>query len=321
MVRAENILSEEAIQEEKKNREERVSAEVKMDELRFRRRDALDGVNKLSDEIMAMQRRRQELNDEVQNWHNQFRQLGDRQRELRNQCGKLMEQLDELTKLLRNEKALPKEARGPRSSTLTGEIARLEREQQTKVLNLKEENALIDKIRQLRATLSEREKVEAKWMEVEADASRIRTEIELTREKLTLANKEIDETRGKRDEAMDKVKQTLGEVAHVLSEIRTKGKTRTELLERARAVGDEMQKMGSKMLELHEQSRQRISEARKNMAAHSGSRRHVTGEQRERSAEDMLSSLFKNGKIEMGVTAPETAAATGDPKDSRRRHS
>ena len=67
-----NLLSEEAKEEEQNARDARFAAEQKLDALRTRRRDLFQTVNRLTEEVMDLQRRRQDLQEEVQVWHNSF---------------------------------------------------------------------------------------------------------------------------------------------------------------------------------------------------------------------------------------------------------
>jgi uncharacterized coiled-coil DUF342 family protein len=296
-----NLLSEEAGDEERKARETRIAAEQKLDSLRAHRRDLFLTVNRLSEEIMDLQRRRQSLNDEVQNWHSQFKALGDKQRALKDSRTRMMDHLDDLLDSLHQKKsAMPQGA--PRHKSIASEIAQMEKEQQTKVMSLKDENALIDRIRQMRQKLAETEKVEAKWMEAEKAASAIKNDAEATKVKLAQANAEMDQLRAQRDEIMAKVKSHLGEIGHVLTEIRAKGQTRSELLQKVKDSGEEIADMGKKVLELSTESRKRIDEARRNYFEHGESVRKTffAKEARERSADENLTNLLKNGKVELG---------------------
>ncbi len=323
MPRSDRILSEDDLEAETQTREKRIAAEDKLDSLRHQRYESLRLVDRLSEEIMALQSRRQALNEEVQKIHDSFREFGNKQRQIRETRKRLLDHLDELMKSLRHEKGEATKGRGLSSRSISAEIARLEREQQTRVMSLKDENALIDKIRHMRAEMTERETVEAEWMKVESEATSVKQQIQETRQKLQEANVELDGFHKKRDEAMAKVQQSLTEVGHILSEIRSKGKVRTEALDKARATGDEMQAMGREVLDLERESRKRISEARSRLAEHGAHHRTSFNEgAREKAADDLLSALLKNGKIEIGVNetdpVPAGDSVPGD-KDSRRR--
>jgi uncharacterized coiled-coil DUF342 family protein len=296
-----NLLSEEAGDEERKARETRIAAEQKLDSLRAHRRDLFLTVNRLSEEVMDLQRRRQSLNDEVQNWHSTFKALGDKQRTLKDARTRLMDQLDELMEALHQKKSSMPQG-SPRHKSLASEIAQMEKEQQTKVMSLKEENALIDRIRQLRLKLADAEKVEAKWMEAEKATSALKSDADALRQKIAQTNAEMNKLRAQRDEIMAKVKGHLAEIGHVLTEIRSKGKARSELLDKVKQSGEEIAEMGKKVLDLSHESRRRIDEARRNYVEHGETVRKtfLAKEARERSADENLTNLLKNGKVELG---------------------
>jgi uncharacterized coiled-coil DUF342 family protein len=307
-----NLLSEEAKEEEQNARDARFAAEQKLDALRTRRRDLFQTVNRLTEEVMDLQRRRQDLQEEVQVWHNSFKQLGDKQRKMRDERTKMMDRLDELLSSLHQTKGQIPPGSVSHHKTLSREIADLEKQQQTKVMSLKEENALIDKIRQKRLKLTDSEKVEAKWMEVEAAASAIKKDADETRQKLAKMNAEVEKLRTERDEMMGKVKSHLAEIGHVLTEIRAKGKARSETLEKVKAVSDEMTEMGKKVLEFNAQSKARIAEARRSYQEHGEAvRRTFYGKDaQERSADEALTSLLKTGKIQLGLDGDASKWAT-----------
>ena len=325
MPRVDNWLSDDDLQAEKETREKRMAAEDKFDSLRRQRNETLDLVDRLSDEILALQKRRQELNDEVQRAHDTFRNFGDEQKKAREERKRLFEQLEDLTQSLRKTKGENTREKGPTARSVASEIARLEREQQTTVMTLKEENTLIDKIRHLRSQLAEREKVEAEWMKTESAASTVKEEIESLRGKLQEANKRLDALHVDRDAAMAKIQNSLGEIGHVLNEIRSKGRIRTEALEKARTIADQMHEMGRTVLDLQRESRKRVTEARAAVSQHGASHRNLFNDgARDKAANDLLSALLKNGKVEFGLGEVEESSATassGDEKDSRRRRS
>ena len=298
-----NILTDDAAEEERKTRDNRIAAEQKLRGLMGERRDLFQIVDRLSEEVMDLQRRRQSLNDTAQSLHGGFRDLGAKQRTLREERGRVLDRLDELTNSLYQKKStVPRGAHGG-YRRLGAEIASLEKAQQTKVMSLKEENALIDKIRQMRQQLTEAEKLEAKWMEEEASASGLKKELEEQRKKLAQVTEELDRIRVQRDEEMGKVKSTLAEIGHVLTEIRTKGRVRMETLDKVRAINEQMGAMGKKVLELANESRSRVHEARKAYRDHNEAIRHTFTSQaaQDKSAETNLSNLFKNGKIQLGM--------------------
>lgn len=322
MPRVDHLLSDDDLQAEKESREKRFAAEDKFEALRRQRSDSLNLVDRLSEEILTLQKRRQELNTEVQNAHDSFRSLGDQQKHLREERKRLFDRLEELTHSLHKTKGENTRDKGPNARSVAAEIARLEREQQTRVMTLKEENALIDRIRHMRSQLLEREKVEADWMKTESEASTVKDEILELRKKLQQANERLDSFHGERDAAMAKIQSSLGEVGHVLNEIRSKGKIRTDMLDKARGIAQQMQEMGRTVLDLQRESRKRVSEARARIAEHGSHQRSNFNEgARERAADELLSALLKNGKVELGLGEPDEvpAASTADEKDSRRR--
>ncbi|MHB8352379.1 MAG: coiled-coil domain-containing protein, partial [Thermoplasmata archaeon] len=155
-------LSEEDERAELESRDRVRHAQGRLRELRDRRGLLLDQIHRLSDEQRAVHDRMAPDRDRVDATHEEYREFGHRLAEMRARRDALRVQLDRALAALRpartSDRGLPdRKARGgpPMPAQLRREIAQLELRQQTQVLPVAEENALLDHLRGLRRGLEE----------------------------------------------------------------------------------------------------------------------------------------------------------------------
>lgn len=293
------LLSEEEEGQEKELWQNIRSGEYKLRGMKERRAEMLALARRLAEEAFDLQNRRAPLHQEVEVLHQEFRELGKKAGELRSEREKLRGRMDALRIELREEGDGHDRKGRPRPDRLVQEIAALEKKQQTTAMPLKEENALIDHIRALRAQLGEAEKNQTMWKAKDETIHSLRGEMDAARKRDEEISVEVEKLFRRRDEVMGLVKSRLTEVGHLVAEIRAKGKARAELIGKVDKVSDEIRDLEKGVMGLLHQSRDRKNEARKLLDDHNRSVRQMTRNEEiiSRAAEDNLKTLFKNGKI------------------------
>lgn len=277
------------------------SQEHKLRGMKEKRAEMLALARRLGEEAMDLQGRRGPLYEEVEKLHQEFRDLGKRTGEIRSERDKMHGRMDQLRIELREEGAGHDRRDRPRPDRLVQEIAALEKKQQTTAMPLKEENALIDRMRELRAQMTEAEKNQSVWKAKDSTLMGLREEMDLLRKKDEELSREFEQVRKRRGEVMGKVKGQLVEVGHLVAEIRAKGKARAELLSKVDTLSDEIRELERGVMGMLHQSREKKMEARKLLDDHNRSVRQMTRNEDllSRTTEDNLKNLFKNGKISL----------------------
>ncbi|MDE1819881.1 MAG: hypothetical protein KGJ23_04645 [Euryarchaeota archaeon] len=293
------LLSEEEEGKEKELWQGIRSGEQKLRGMKERRAEMLALARRLAEEAFDLQNRRGPIYQDVEKLHQEFRELGKKAQELRTEREKLRARIDALRIELREEGEGHDRRSRPRPERLIQEIAALEKKQQTTAMPLKEENALIDRMRELRSQLGEAEKNQSVWKAKDETLLGLRQELELSRKRDEEIGTEAEKIFRRRDEAMKLVKARLTEVGHLVAEIRGKGKARGELIDKVDKLSQEIRDLEKNVMGLLHQSRERKTEARKLLDEHNRSVRQMTRneEMLSRTAEDNLKTLFKNGKI------------------------
>jgi uncharacterized coiled-coil DUF342 family protein len=295
------LLSEEDEEAERRSWDELRSAEQKLRGLKDRRSEMLDVVHRLAEEALDLQARRRSLYDDAEGLHQSFRDLGHAQTQLRVEREKIRGRISEILGSLKQSREEHPRDKRIRPEQITREIALLEKKQQTSVLTVKEENALIDHMRQLRAQLTEAQKSEAVWKAKDESSQGLKDELDQMRKRMDEVQAKIEELRKQRDETMAKIKAQLAEGGHLIAAIREKGKARSELLAKVSEISKTCDEMERSVMGLRQQSFQRRDEARKALQDHNRTIRHsLRGEDvLARSAEENLQMLLKKGKVEL----------------------
>lgn len=299
--RSGGLLTEEEEEKERKSFDEIRSAEQKLRGMKDRRGDLLATARRLGEEAMDLQARRGPLYDGVEEAHAKFRDLGHKQSEVRHERDKLRARIEEILSVLKHNKSSHPSPDRPRPDQIAREIALLERRQQTTVMDVKEENELIKRMRQLRGTLTEAEKADVAWKAVDETAQGLREELGKARHRVEDLSKTIDDIRVQRDALMAKVKTDLQEAGHLVAEIRAKGKARSEVLDKVGEVSKQIDEAESSVMGLRRESFARRDEARQTLRDHNQSIRNTFrgSDVIERHAEANLQALLKKGKIEL----------------------
>lgn len=293
------LLSEEEEGQEKELWQNIRSGEHKLRGMKERRAEMLALARRLAEEAFDLQNRRGPIHQEVETLHQEFRDLGKKAGELRSEREKVRGRIDAIRIELRETGEGHDRKGRPRPDRLVQEIAALEKKQQTTAMPLKEENALIDRMRELRAQLGEAEKNQTVWKAKDESIQGLRAEMEAARKRDEEISVEVEKLFRRRDEVMGLVKGRLTEVGHLVAEIRSKGKARAELIGKVDKISDEIRDLEKNVMGLLHQSRDRKNEARKLLDEHNRSVRQMTRNEEviSRTAEDNLKALFKNGKI------------------------
>ncbi len=299
MPRHGGLLSEEEEGQEKELWQGIRSGEQKLRGMKERRAEMLALARRFAEEAFDLQNHRGPIYQEVETLHQEFRDLGKKLGELRSERDRLRGRVDALRIELRESGEGHDRRARPRPDRLVQEIAALEKKQQTTAMPIKEENALIDRMRELRAQLGEAEKNQSVWKAKDESLQGLRVELDAARKRDEEISIEVEKIQKHRDEVMRNVKSRLTEVGHLVAEIRAKGKARAELIGKVDKLSDEIRDLEKSVMGLLHQSRERKNEARKLLDEHNRSVRQMTRNEEviSKNAEDNLKALFKNGKI------------------------
>lgn len=296
-------LSEEEEERARGLRDEIRNAEQKLYQMKERRADLLALARRIGDEALTLQESRQPKYEEVERLHQEYRELGFQLQSLRNERDKARARVEELLGEIREKRSLARD-RTPRirPERISQEIAQLEKRQQTSVMTVKEENALIAHIRELRGQLTEAQKSEAAWKMEDQTQQGVKDELQRARQQAEELQQKFEALRQHREQVMVQVKERLVEVGHLVGEIRARGKARAETLEKVDALSNEIRELERSVMGKINESREIQYEARRAIEMQNRSVRPGSPQEEElrrRSAEQNLRALFQKGKIEL----------------------
>ncbi len=293
-------LSEEAEEEERKDRDRLYELRGKLRELVDKRRVLLGEFHRLSDEQRVLYEARAPKEEEVERVHREYQELGHALSRARTARDAARHQLEESVAELREFQALNPRAESSRPEEIRREVAELERRQQTQTLSLTDENALIDRLRALTKRAEEAEKGKTRAEERE---KRIHALEKVVAERLALARKaaeELPRLRAERDQRMQSIRGRLAASGELVSQIREKAKARGAAMDRVRTISAEIDGLEREADQLARNSRQRRDEARQAIGAYRQGVR-ATGSARGASdaqvADRQLEELLKRGRV------------------------
>lgn len=303
-------LTEEDERAEADSRERIRHAQSRLYALRDRRGQLIQQIRQLSDEQHSLHERMAPDRDRVEDAHAEYRELGHRLSEIRSQRDALRPKLEAALAESRKRPtagARPpmdmgrgdrKRGGPPRPDQLKREMASLELQQQTQALKLTEENALIDRLRQLRKELEAAEKVEGDRAKVEAAHQQKELEFRALRAEFERLGLEMQKVRAERDAKMSSMKEKLVQVGQEISLIREKAKARAELFKKTDDVNRQIAEVDKEIRDTLVAQRARRSEARATIQEYSRSGRgggsSVVAAQ---AADEQFEQLMKNGKV------------------------
>ncbi len=295
-------LSEEAEREEREDHEKLRSVDTKLRELRSRRDQFLTQVHQLSDEQKQLFDLRQPKQATLESTNDEHRELGRRLSELRRLRDQARSRLDEAVVAARFARQEMPRGAGVRPEQIRREMADLELRQQTTALPLTEENALIDRLRDLRRQLEEAEKNSQAVLARQTKLKGLEEAVRSARAEVDRLGDEFQKTKVERDRRMESMRAQLVEVGHLVADIREKSRRRGEAMARLDALMTDIRSREREGQRLVVASRQRRHEARRTIVDYNRSVRSSVGagEPSERVAEAQLEELLKRGRVTLG---------------------
>jgi uncharacterized coiled-coil DUF342 family protein len=182
---------------------------------------------------------------------------------------------------------------------LRKEIESLEARQQTTALPLKEENALIDRMRSMRTQLAAAEKDRAAIQAALAKRKGAEDAVRARKAELDAIQEEFERVRVERERAMTGIRDRLVDVGGLLAQMREKAKERGVVMARVDAFSDEIRTLERDVNARLRASRDRRLEAKRTVGDYNRSvRENVAGEGAyARAADAQLEELMKRGKV------------------------
>jgi uncharacterized coiled-coil DUF342 family protein len=293
------VLTEEAEREDREDRDAVYRAEGKLRDLYNRRAALLDQVHALSDGQKDLYDERQRRQAAVEDLYQAHQALGGRLSELRRARDSARSKLDEsvvAARLVRGE--IPKGDHAT-PEQLRKEIESLEARQQTTALPLKEENALIDRMRSMRTQLAAAEKDRAAIQAALAKRKGAEDAVRARKAELDAIQEEFERVRVERERAMTGIRDRLVDVGGLLAQMREKAKERGVVMARVDAFSDEIRTLERDVNARLRASRDRRLEAKRTVGDYNRSvRENVAGEGAyARAADAQLEELMKRGKV------------------------
>lgn len=293
------LLSEEAEQEEREDREKLRDVRDKLRALLDRRQLQFEEVRRLSDEQKRLWDARQPGEREVERIHQEYRDLGHAMAEGRRLRDQARSQVDAALIALREFRASVPRGEPPRPEAIRREIAELEHAQQTRTMTLAEENALIKRLRQLVKLAEEADRHQASHEERRKQLGTLEAAVNERRAQLAGIQAELERLKRERDGRMQSIRGRLEGAGQLVAEIRDKSRAREAAMGRLRALSAQVDELGREADRLSRNSKSRRDEAR---AAISEYRRSVRGPEGEvgaaqQVADRQLEELLKRGRV------------------------
>lgn len=293
------MLSEEAEQEERDDRDKLREVRERLRALLDRRRAQFDEVRRLSDEQKRLHDERQPGEMEVERLHEEFRTLGHDLSEIRRRRDEARSRLDQSIADLREFRSRTPRGEPPRPETIRREIAELEHAQQTRTLSLAEENALIKRLRQLVQQAEEAGRTQAAHEELKRARASHEAAVDERRRELAAAQGELARLHDERSRRMQAIRARLEGAGQLVAGIREKARARAAAMEKLRALSAQVDALMREADGLVANSRRRRDEARQAIVEY---RRSVQGPAGPRSAEQQvadrqLDELLKRGRV------------------------
>ncbi|NNN17869.1 MAG: hypothetical protein HKL79_05870 [Thermoplasmata archaeon] len=293
-----SFLSEEAEQEEREGRDRLEAIDGKLRVLHQRRQDLVDQVRALAAEQKALYESQHGPQAAAEQRYEEHRQMGREIARLRDARNAARAKLDELTARAREIRSEIPASERARPEQVRKEIADLELRQQTHALPVKEENALIARMRERSQFLKELEAHAAVLAEHEKRLKEAETAMREARGEVSRLGTETVRMKGDRDAKLDEVRSNLAAQGSVVAQMRAKGLLRRQIMEKLDSVNREFATLDREAMQLVEKSRQRREEARDAARRFAPQRRGAGPEEiRARVAESTLEQLKKHGRV------------------------
>lgn len=296
------ILSDEEEQAERAGRDRLHAIDQKLRELYERRAQSLTLVHQLSDEQKTLADRRAPKQASVEAAHRRHREIGIALSENRRARDAARRAVDEALADLREHRATSPRVERVRPEQLRREIAELELRQQTRVLTIAEENALVARVRELHRQLTSADK-DVGVAAAHADKAKALEETLRTRRlEVERLAREGDALRAERDALGSSVRTQLYEAGAIYAELRTKAQARGEAMARIDTLSREIYLLESEGNRILRESRNRRFEAQKAVKDYNRSVRAATSDRDviSRTADAQFEELLKRGRISLG---------------------
>ncbi|MGI0139644.1 MAG: hypothetical protein ACREBT_00605 [Thermoplasmata archaeon] len=294
-------LSEQAQEEERKDRDRLDEIDGKIRLLSHRRVALIDRVRELSAEQKKLFDARQTPQDLVERLHEEHRELGRTVARLRKERDTARSHLDELVARAREIRAEVAPGDRVHPERVRKEIADLVARQQTHALPLAEENALIDRVRERTRFLKELEAREAMLHEHERRRAEAEVAVRAGRAELERLTAESGRARAERDARMVSIRSELVRAGGVVAQIREKATARRDVMGKLDAIGRELDGLDREARGILAASRGRRDEAREAARAYSPRRGTARSDPSHTDhADQRLEELLKRGKITLG---------------------
>jgi uncharacterized coiled-coil DUF342 family protein len=297
-------LSEEDERVEAEARDRLRQDQHRLRELGDRRGQLLQQVRQLSDEQHALHDQIAPDRERVEAAHDEYRDAGRRLAELRKARDALRPRLEmALTQL--KARSDPPARRGGiplRPDQIRQELAHLEMRQQTQALSLADENALIDRLRELRRLLTDAEKSEGARAALAQDRQAKELQFRELRAEFERLGEEYGRLRAEREGRMASMRQQLAEVGQKISLIRERARLRGQLLDKVEEVNRQMASVDREIRQTLLATRARTLEARRTISEFTrrGGRARGEGEAVAQVADEQFQQLMKHGKVTLG---------------------
>jgi uncharacterized coiled-coil DUF342 family protein len=288
-------------EEEQAQRHRLDQLDAKIRELRPKRQAKIQELLKLSDEQrdlfnqrMPQQTRLEELNEAH---HRLGRELG----HVRNELDAARRARDVRLGTVRELRgAMPKSARSP-TEQLKKEMVRLELQQQTRAVPLEEENALIDRMRQLRKEIAVADVESAEVAKRGEALKAAEAAFESARAEVDRLRKILDDQRAARDQAMESLKAELVVAGQSMARLREKSQARGTARRELDDIDHALRGMEREFDDLRRQYRARRGDARRVVVEHNRTARRAVSDPSEmdRAIDDRMEQLLKEGKIRL----------------------
>lgn len=288
-------------EEERAERARLDQLDRKIRELRPRRQTLIQELLHLSDEQRVLFEQRAPQQAKLEELNSAHRGSSRDLARLRKELDGARHARDERLATVRELRALmPKSARSP-AEQLRREIKKLELEQQTRAVPLEEENALIDRMREIRKELSVADAEAAEVAKRSETLHAAETAFETARADVERLRKALDEGRVARDRAMDTLKGELQSVGQQMAQLRAKGQERGRVRQELDEVDRTLRGLEREFDTLRRQHRDRRGEARRVVVEHNRAARRVVNDPSalDRAVDDRLEQLLKEGKVRL----------------------
>jgi uncharacterized coiled-coil DUF342 family protein len=275
--------------------------DAKIRELRPKRQALIHELLRLSDEQREMFNARAPQQARLEELNEAHRRLGRELGPLRSDLDRARRARDERLAVVRELRAsMPKSARSP-ADQLKKEMAKLELQQQTRAVPLDEENALIDRMRQLRKEVGVAESEAAEVAKRVAALRAAEAAFEAARDDVERLRKALDDQRAARDQAMETLKGELVVAGQAMAQLREKAQARGTVRRQLDDLDHALRGMEREFDDRRRQYRARRGEARRVVVEHNRSARRAVSDSSEmdRAVDDRMEQLLKEGKIRL----------------------